>query len=950
MVLAAISIALLYMIPGAQADSGTQDAAIIETDSFVVGVGIDGRVRNFVDRQSGADYSDREAGAPFAAIRAGAGTFPATSASYADGQLAVHFDGVDGHVVFRVVPAHRRLEFEVVSFACDSAEELVFARIPLTLKGSFTEPFGASPLAFNLKTNCQQIPGLNAGLTGFIACKRFGFVGAHGAIVAAPVSELRNALKDAVESASGLPKSPMGGPWALDAALNQGSYLIAMEEIVTEDNVGKWIEAARCVGASQIDLHGGHAFRWGDYEVNTDVYPRGPESLKAVVDAIHEAGLAAGLHTYAFFIAKDTPWVTPVPDPDLDADATFTLVDDIAENTDALVVEESTEAMSAVTGFQVRNSATLRIDDELITYTGVQKQPPFSFNGCVRGAHGTRAVRHSRGAKAQHLKECFGLFVPRGDSPLFAEVAHRTAALYNACGFDMLYLDALDGSDILAGPANAWHYEAAFVHELMRGLKKPPVMEMSTFSHHLWCVRSRMQAWDCPARGMKDFLDCHAANNVQWESAFLPTHLGWLGCFDWNGVQPERTLPDDLEYACAKALATGSSLSYIVGFTPENLKRGNRQHLAAIARRYEEVRRAGSVSDSIKARLAAPGEDFTLDVTADGRAQFRPVAYATHYVTAASDSGRVVFANPHGAQPLRLRIEALLGAAPGDAPNGAVADLGSVVECSHGETQQGVTATLEPTPAGTSESEATLSVQNTGVESGRAWATFRKDFTSPVNLKNTGLGVWVVGDGQGEVLNVQLRSPVHAAGGIADHYIHIDFTGRRYFELIEPESKALGDYEWAHTRRMRDMLSNPIGIAGFLYPMFHIWVDYGQIASLTLGVNNVPAGRSVQVGIGPIKAIPLCTKKLVNPAISLGNSTLTFPVELESGSYLEFLAPDDCKVYDARGECLGNVTPSGSVPVVANGENALEFGCDLRAGAAARAKLTVIMQGEPLCP
>ena len=26
-------------------------------------------------------------------------------------------------------------------------------------------------------------------------------------------------------------------------------------------------------------------------------------------------GIAAGLHTYAFFIAKDCPWVTPVPDP-----------------------------------------------------------------------------------------------------------------------------------------------------------------------------------------------------------------------------------------------------------------------------------------------------------------------------------------------------------------------------------------------------------------------------------------------------------------------------------------------------------------------------------------------------------------------------------------------------------------------------------------------------------
>ena len=38
---------------------------------------------------------------------------------------------------------------------------------------------------------------------------------------------------------------------------------------------------------------------------------------------INAAGISAGLHTYAFFIAKDCPWVTPVPDRRLASDATF---------------------------------------------------------------------------------------------------------------------------------------------------------------------------------------------------------------------------------------------------------------------------------------------------------------------------------------------------------------------------------------------------------------------------------------------------------------------------------------------------------------------------------------------------------------------------------------------------------------------------------------------------
>ena len=56
----------------------------------------------------------------------------------------------------------------------------------------------------------------------------------------------------------------------------------------------------------------------------------------------------------------------------------------------------------------------------------------------------------------QHLKECFGLFVPDADSTLLSDVAAKTADLFNLGGFDMIYLDALDGEDILGGGENGW--------------------------------------------------------------------------------------------------------------------------------------------------------------------------------------------------------------------------------------------------------------------------------------------------------------------------------------------------------------------------------------------------------------------------------------------------------------------------------------------------------------
>ena len=931
----------------------SQDLISLETGSFILCLNKDGRTVCFVDRASGKDYFDDANPTAFAEIRGGTGTFHSQTAEYDGEFLTVGFGASAGQVVFRIESRDRCLVIEVLSVSWEGAEELTFAAVPLALKGTFAEAFAVSPLALNLQTNCHQIPGVSSSLSGFIAYRRFGFAGARGAIIAAPPSELRDALKAAVQAAPDLVVSPRGGPWALDATLNQGSYLIDVAGTINEENVEEWIEAAEKIGATQIDFHGGRGFRWGDLELNRDVYPRGRESLRAVVDAIHDAGMAAGLHTYAFFIAKDTPWVTPIPNPDLDIDSTFTLAADLSEADDLLPVEETTESMSAITGFQVRNSVTLRIGDELITFSAIDKHPPYAFRGCVRGAYGTTPAHHARGARVSHVKECFGLFVPRGDSTLFAEVAQRTADLYNECGFDMLYLDALDGSDILDGWKNAWHYAASFTYELARRLDKPAVMEMSTFTHHLWCVRSRMQAWDCPMRGFKQFVDGHVFHNQQWELAFFPTHLGWWGIFDWNGIQPERSMLDDFEYLCVKALATGSSISYVAGVTPETLRRGNVGRFAAMARRYEDLRRAGTVPKSVREALAKPGTEYTLEMEEEEDWRFRPVTYSKQTFGARQGESDWVVHNPYGPQPLRLRIEALLSVANPTSPENRVLVDWADIESLEADTQQGVKASLESAGEvpGSSEEAVVLVAQNDSAEKGCAWATFRHEFEEPLDLKKTGLGLWVEGDGQAAVLNLQLQSPKHLGGGFTDRYLNLDFTGWRYVELIETESDALSDYEWRHTRRRKDWSAETIqSLMRFFYPMYHIWVDYSQISSLTLGINNLPVGKTVRVGLGFVQAIPLCAEKLTNPSVTLGGETLTFPVELESGSFLEFQTMDDCRVYDSKGEDLGAVIPAGEIPLLRSGENMFHFENEGQDRSPGRARVTVMMQGKPLNP
>ena len=449
-------LSLLIFFAGLGAVTENEGAALVfETDSFRYSLSAAARSVAFVDKATGADYCNTSAETPFARWIDDSAR-PATAALLKDGLLALRFGGPEREARFRVKPEKRRLEFELVSLhgETDGLRELHFAAIPLTVAPDLKAPFAVSPLALNLEAHVAEIPGYSASLSGAKCFAQLGMEGAAMAVVACPSGELREALKDAIDGAKGIVKSLNGGPWAYDSTINQQSYFLDTSGKVNEDSVDGWIEMLNGLGVRQLDLHAGHAFRFGDYVPNPSVYPQGYQSLKNVVDKLHAAGIVAGLHTYAMFLAKDTPWVTPIPDPGLAKNAVFTLAASISE-TDALVsVLESTEKMSALTGFHHRNSATLQIDDELILFSGVSKEAPYGFTDCTRGAYGTIVAPHVKDAKVYHLKECFGLFAPDPDSELFYKVIDATAKTYNECGFDMLYLAPQNDFDARRGACN----------------------------------------------------------------------------------------------------------------------------------------------------------------------------------------------------------------------------------------------------------------------------------------------------------------------------------------------------------------------------------------------------------------------------------------------------------------------------------------------------------------
>jgi len=878
----------------------------------------------------GADGKTWSQPGPCARAVKGGREFPAEAARVKGDTVTLDFPGAQAQATLRVTRRPGYLTVEVTECRGE-VDELTFVDIPLTLKGRLEEPFAAGLLALNLQANVTRMPGPQDRLQA--SCyPRTGLAGARVALVACPPAQMRGILQQAVQEAPDLPKSPLGGPWALGQEITQGSYLFNFGGM-TEQNVDQWIRLARDLGFTQIDFHGGSSFRFGDCRPNPETYPEGYASLKRVIDRLHAAGIKAGLHTYACFIAPDAPWITPVPDRRLGKDATFTLAAPLTAQADTVPVAETTERMSTVTGFFVRNSVVLQVEDELITYSGIAKEPPYAFTGCTRGAFGTKAAVHPAGARVHHLKQCFGLFAPDGDSTLLAEVAAKTAEIFNRCGFDMMYLDALDGEDVLGGREWSWHYGSKFVYEIWKRIDHPALMEMSTFHHHLWCVRSRAGAWDHPTRSHRRFIDLHVAQNADYARMFLPAQLGWWAVKTWSGHQGEPTFSEDLEYMGAKCLGTDTGFA-LMGVNPDNVDQTPAlRRLATTIKRWEDLRHSGKVPEAVKVRLRQPGAAFTLDDT--GR--ISPLAIARHKVEGMDGwSDRWQVANPYAAQPLALRIEALQSVGPYDDPgNPVLADFADPAALAGGQAQQGVTLTLTAPPAQAgARARVGLAAASTHTERKSSWAMLGRAFDPPLDLsQRPALGVWVHGDGRGEVLNLQTRSPEHRVAGIGEHYLVVDFTGWRYFTLVEPEGERYEDYAWPY---------------GGAYAIYRESVNDDAVSALNLWVNNLPAGQPVSLALSAVKALPLVDTALHHPAITVDGQTITFPVDIKTGEYLELAADGECSRCGPDGKLLQQVKPVGSIPTLAKGKNDLRFAATTPDGAPARARVTVFSRGKPI--
>lgn len=893
---------------------------LIDAHANVVGI---------IDKTTGKELNALPS--PIMMVKKRGKVYNPSSCSYRKRKLTVKFDNPEVTVVARIHIKRRYFVFTVIAVTGEQIDELHFLNLKVTpskyvsgMSGvAGDDDFAFCLRALNLQVNVRV--GGSPALLRATCYQNYGFDGASAVLVGCPANKLRSILKEVVRKGR-LPRSPLGGPFALDADENRVSYIFA---VVSEENVDEWIKLAKKAGIGMIHLIG-----WwrtlGHYEPKPSLFPNGLDGLKQVVAKIHSAGLLAGMHTLTGFIAPNDSWVTPIPDKRLAKDATFTLAKPVDETSKVIYITEPPGNLDVVWASHSRGNV-IQIDDELIQYRGLSQEPPYGFTNCVRGAFGTKPQAHEQGAHVYHLFSRWAVFFPDETTTLVDELASRIAHVFNTCGFDMIYQD---GAEVAH---TGWHGVAKMREAIFSKLKGRVRVEASTWNHHSWTFHSCIGAWDHPQWAYKRFTDIHIKNlQAVRISSLLPYQLGWW-VIKGPSIHSRGMFPDEMEYFCVKCLAWDAPMSLqgvSIGKHPQNARQD--EYLAMLGR-YERLRLAGYFSESVKEKLRTPKAEFHLVQADDGVWEFIPMQYITHKVTGLDNGTNTwTLTNQFGPQPIKLRIEALYSCTPYDGKESMV--IAQPEDFSVSQTAKGVTcsirASTEQVKVG--NDSACFSARSELTTRRGAWARVTKTFSTPLNMSRYGaLGVWIYGDGKGELLNFQLRHPRYYYFADDEHYVDVNFKGWRYFELLlrERDAERYGDYVWPY---------------GTIYSVYRAPLVRSRVSELNIYYNNLPPGDEVRCYISPIKALLAVKVKLTNLCIEVNGKRIIFPVTLESGQYIEFNSPSDCKLYDERGALIAEVIPQGDVPMLMTGENAITFTCQPQEGYSARAEITVICSGEPL--
>lgn len=346
-------------------------------------------------------------------------------------------------------------------------------------------------------------------------------------------------------------------------------------------------------------------------------YPNGMADLKKVTKKIKDAGMSPGFHMHYSKVAKNDPYVTPVPDPRLNLIRMFTLSKPLSKADTEIYVEENPEG-----SMMDKDRRFLKIGEELITYEGYTTERPYKFIGCERGALNTSSFDFAYGFKFGILDvDSWPLFIRLDqNTSIQDEIAERVASIRNEAGIDFVYFDGAE--DV---PYPYWHNVSKAQLILYNKLNpKPLVAEGALKSHFGWHILTRGNAFDIfRPEDIREAINTYPMRAGKYIAQdFTSINFGWLGC----DAPSEHTIgmqPDMYEYVCSRGAAWDSPISMVAKLGDMRSNPRTADNLEVI-RNWENARIANFFSKEQKEELKRTDQEHILLVNEKGEYELYP--------------------------------------------------------------------------------------------------------------------------------------------------------------------------------------------------------------------------------------------------------------------------------------------------------------------------------------
>jgi hypothetical protein len=861
---------------------------------------------------------------PFSAVRKNKKIYPVSRLTKKADLYYAEYGLSDVKAVFRISTVPSGVIVKLDKIIGEGVDEVILAQlklIPFENNGwlfavSWNDEFAVSLMALSDRVHTRFVSGHIVASV----YPEFGMENQQVAIIAAPTARFLNSVQK-LEHEFNLPSPMLGGLWAKNSPDVKKSYLFTD---LTEANANETINYAKLAGFKYIMLYSGTwASTNGSYQINKSNFPRGEESLKAVIDKCHAAGLKVGMHMLTSFVSKNDPLVRPRPDTRLLKDAESILTVGIDEKQTEIMADVSHGIWPRdLTLSDSRNATDIQIDDEIIHYRTINIKSK-RFLQCIRGARGTKAASHKAGAKIYHLAERHGSYLVDLRSSLKDELADRVAGLINRCGFDMIYLD---GGEVNSANGPAWYWVSQQQISILDRVKRELLVQGSGMTHWTWHLFTRGTCDDYAAISPKDYLDYHKIPDY-WEKlykkSFFPSELGWWGFLEYTPSRPATT-PDEAEFYAIRMLATDAPVSLETNFRALKTN-GRTTEILKLLGKYEQMRLSGVVPVAVRQQLKH-GEWHLLQK--HGKSEFKKISYESYRFNTPES---YILKNSYAAQPLSFRLQTVPRlAAVGDVSNIQLFKPDSPLLLKNFRDRELMPGTLiERINSTKNSSELTNpsmvdDKQNTKMVISDTPLDLTRNRALAVRIKVSGalprLGEPV------STLNVQLED---TGKRYRDHYIDINFIGER--TVIIPESNA--ERMLKEFRPAQANYSFKKALSGF---------DYKNIIATNLRWMRKNASTPFQVEISRIEALSEQNIPLKSPAIVLGKKICRLPITLKTGDYAEYWSGGPLRVFNRNGVLLSTINKLDSELDVLPGENHISLKFD----GGGSAKFTAILLGQ----